>query len=59
MAILSTESGIIRSEHAGLAVYRIGIGEPLLLMPIRYTASSLGRRSRGRWPRCWPRSAAW
>jgi pimeloyl-ACP methyl ester carboxylesterase len=33
MAILSTESGIIRSEHAGLAVYRIGIGEPLLLMP--------------------------
>ena len=33
MAILSTESGIIRSEHAGLAMYRLGSGEPLLLMP--------------------------
>jgi len=33
MAVLSTESGIIHSEHAELALYRIGLGKPLLLMP--------------------------
>jgi pimeloyl-ACP methyl ester carboxylesterase len=33
MVMLSMQSAIVCSEHAGLAVYRLGSGEPLLLMP--------------------------
>jgi hypothetical protein len=33
MTVLSTQSAIVCNQHAGLAIYRLGSGEPLLLIP--------------------------
>jgi hypothetical protein len=45
IAVLSTQGAIVCSQQAGLAVYRLGRGQPLLLMPILLLRPAYHRRA--------------